>query len=292
MRDALPLLLTAGLLACPSAPAECIGSAVTLELRTDQAGPLTLYPVSAPSGSWKAYAEAVRGASYRITVHNNLGCRVGVVLAVDGRNIISGAKSWLRSDERMYILGPGETQEYAGWRTAQDKVNRFYFTTMEDSYAAAFGDTSAMGVVAMAVFPEAFVYPRPTARPGIKGDPGWDGDVPMPRPPSRPGVKGIPGLDGAEGAAEMAPKSAPAPGVRMDSMARSHAGSPPGTGYGEEVYSPSITVAFEPESRPREKSFIKYEWRETLVRLGVLRTPEVPRNRLWDSGFAPPPPRL
>ena len=64
-----------------------------------------------------------------------------------------------------------------------------------------------------------------------------------------------------------------------------------GTGYGQEEYSPSRTVAFEPEPQPRETTSIKYEWRDTLVRLGVLH-PQRPRgNRLWDQGYAPPPPR-
>jgi len=35
-------------------------------------------------------------------------------------------------------------------RSAQDKINRFYFTDVPDSYAAAFGDESAMGVIAVA----------------------------------------------------------------------------------------------------------------------------------------------
>ena len=52
-------------------------------------------------------------------------------------------------------------------------------------------------------------------------------------------------------------------------------------------------MAFKPEAVPFERTFIKYEWRETLYRLGVIRhpTPPPPRNRLWDGDFAPPPPR-
>ena len=262
MRTPFPLFLAAAVLACPPAPAGSIGSAVTLELCTDQAGPLPLYPVSAPGGARKAYAEAVRGAGYRIRVHNTLGCRVGLVIAVDGRNIISGGQSWLDSGERMYILSPGETQEFTGWRTAQDKVNRFYFTTVEDSYAAAFGDTSAMGVVAMAVYPE-----KPT---------------PPPPPSPPPGIRRFRCEDstGAAAAPEMSRQSRKFEGK-----------SAPGTGYGEEVYSPSFTVEFDPETVAREKCLIKYEWRETLLRTGILRGPSVPRNRLWDGGYCPPPPR-
>ena len=65
-----------------------------------------------------------------------------------------------------------------------------------------------------------------------------------------------------------------------------------GTGYGHEDHSPSYTVAFKPERTPLEKVLIKYEWREALVRMGVLRPHREPsRTRLWDEGYAPPPPR-
>ena len=47
--------------------------------------------------------------------------------------------------------------------------------------------------------------------------------------------------------------------------------------------------AFEPEAQPWEKTLIKYEWRATLRRLGVIRD-QPPANRFWDGGFAPPPP--
>jgi hypothetical protein len=52
-------------------------------------------------------------------------------------------------------------------------------------------------------------------------------------------------------------------------------------------------VAFEPESVAAEKVYIKYEWRSTLCRQGIVRCEpsRPPRNRLWDDGdFAPPPP--
>ncbi len=51
-------------------------------------------------------------------------------------------------------------------------------------------------------------------------------------------------------------------------------------------------VAFEPESVATEKILIKYEWRPTLCRQGIVRgKPSRPaRNRLWaGGGFAPPP---
>jgi hypothetical protein len=253
MRTPTLIALTAGILACaPQAPAGSLGQAVSVELRRDDGRTINLYPAS---GVNRVYAEAIQGAEYRILVHNRTGRRVGLCIAVDGRNIISGAKSWLRNDERMYILDPYASQEYAGWRTGQDRINRFFFTSADDTYAGAFNDTSAMGVVAVAVFSE--VQRRPCPPP--------------------PCAMGSPGMSRREEAKKSTRDSACEPEA--------------GTGYGREEYSPSRTVAFEPEGQPWERIFIKYEWRDTLRRLGVLRDTPPPRNRFWNDFAPPPPPR-
>ena len=76
-------------------------------------------------------------------------------MAVDGRNIIDGKKSDLKQNERMYIIGPYETNIFEGWRTGMDRTNRFYFTEQSDSYAEkVFADASAIGTIALAVYRE------------------------------------------------------------------------------------------------------------------------------------------
>lgn len=102
----------------------------------------------------RAYLEARKGANYKIRVRNRSNKRVAVVIAVDGRNILTGKKSYLKNNERMYVLGPYQSATYKGWRTGQNKVNRFYFTNSGDSYSAAWGDYSAMGVISAAVYKE------------------------------------------------------------------------------------------------------------------------------------------
>ncbi len=102
----------------------------------------------------RAYVEAKRGKRYSLRLRNTSNQRIGVVIAIDGRNVLTGKKSWLRSHERMYILNPYETATYKGWRTAKNHVNRFFFTAEDNSYAQAWGDNSAMGVIALAVFNE------------------------------------------------------------------------------------------------------------------------------------------
>lgn len=207
----------------------------------------------------RAYVEAIKGERYGIRVRNNTAHRIGLVIAVDGRNIISGAKSYLRKDERMYILSPYSSAVYDGWRTAKDQVNRFYFTEAGDSYAGAWDDVSALGVIATAVYFEKVYYEPPVAERTPQ-----DRTLPATPAPRR------------EGAAKGSEK----------------AESAPGTGFGEGQYSPSRRVDFLPEDRPAERHFLKYEWRETLCRKGFVSCRPA-KNRFWDDeDYAPyPPPR-
>jgi hypothetical protein len=258
-----------------------VGNAVEVRIVSDSGRMLPIYPVKTSSDVRKVYAEAIKGDHYRIEVKNRLNRRVGLVIAVDGRNIISGTKSWLTNSERMYILEPYGSGEFAGWRTTQDRINRFYFTDVPDSYAAAFGDKSAMGVIAVAVYPEVrrcrLPIPLPQTTPSYQRD--QEGK--------------------AAGSADKAQADQAAPSASGERMKKNAARSEQalesaGTGYGRDEYSPSQIVAFEPEKRAAETIYLKYEWRSTLCKLGVIactRPYHRPHNRLWDNdGYAPPPP--
>jgi hypothetical protein len=265
-----------------------VGDAVEVRIVTDDGRTLPTYPVKMRHNLKKVYAEAVKGDHYRIEVRNRLNRRVGLVIAVDGRNIVSGEKSWMRSSERMYILGPYETGEFSGWRSSSDRINRFYFTDVPDSYAAAFGDESAMGVISIAAYPEVQRYQPPPPRVQSQTAPSWQRDN---------AGRSAGSADRAESAAPAAP-AAPAPAGEAArnraAKSESKALESAGTGYGHEEYSPVQIVAFEPESRPTETIHFKYEWRRTLCRLGVVSCGTPPRqysNRMWDNGgYAPPPP--
>jgi hypothetical protein len=257
-----------------------VGDAMEVRIVTDDGRTLPTYPVKMRHGVRKVYAEAIKGDHYRIEVKNRLNRRVGLVIAVDGRNIISGAKSWLKNSERMYILEAYGYGEFSGWRSAQDRINRFYFTDVPDSYAAAFGDESAMGVIAVALYPEVrrCKPPIPLARTTPAQPRSYEGK--------------------AAGSADRADASPNAPAAseaqRKDRADKAEkAMESAGTGYGRDEYSPSQIVAFEPEKRPLETIYFKYEWRATLCKLGVANctpSPRHPPNRLWDhEGYAPPP---
>lgn len=218
----------------------------------------------------RAYLEAVYGENYAIRVRNLTGNRIGVVIAVDGRNIVSGQRSYLKHNERMYILAPYEQASYKGWRTSNQKINRFYFTDAGDSYAGAWDDYSAMGVIAAAVFPEQrtdhYLYEK-KSRPSEKRN-NTLGDMSGKRPGS----------------------------IHEESGIASEADKQTGTGYGSEQHSYARVVHFDPVSNATSKVFYKYEWRQTLCAKRIISCYREPENRFWSryndySGFAPSPPR-
>jgi len=205
----------------------------------------------------KHYLEARRGENYGIRIRNMTPERIGVVIAVDGRNIISGKRSDLTNDEAMYVINSYGYGCYDGWRTVGDTVHKFYFTDVADSYAVrTFGDTTAMGVIAVAVY-------REKERPKPLYEHKWFKDTPR----------------------------APAAENQARGTAKAFGDERAGTGFGDERYSPTIRVAFEPEKRPVQKTLFKYEWREVLCRKGILHCRREARNRLWDEElYAPYPP--
>ena len=234
------------------------GRNVDVEVVSDRGAVFQFIPHKEFSSSgtyvFKQYLEARKGENYNILIRNHLSERIGVVVAVDGRNIITGKKSFLNSSEMMYIVEPYGLARLEGWRTSDNKVNRFYFTSSADSYSVrTFSDTSAMGVIAVAVF-------REKHRPIVLYEQG--------------NVSG-------KAAAPSAPRS----------EAQRAAKDEAGTGFGNEHYSPVVRVEFEPESIPVQKFLVKYEWRNELCRKGIIQCRPEARNRLWDRDeYAPYPP--
>ncbi len=205
----------------------------------------------------KKFLEAKKRENYGIIIRNMTPERIGVVVSVDGRNIISGKRSDLRSTEDMYLVNSYDQGRYEGWRTDKDTVHKFYFTDPGDSYSIrTFNDSSAMGVIAVAVYRE---KDRPQPRNEMKKQ-------------------------------ENTP-SAPSAGSVDRSKSLAARDEVAGTGFGERQYSPTVRVVFEPERTPVQKTLVKYEWREVLCKKGLLNCGVVTGNRLWDENeYAPFPP--
>lgn len=252
MKFSLGVLLLAGSWIVTN-PTLAAGSPLRIEIVDANGHVFREFPVDARDGALRSYLQAEKGARYQVRVRNTTGARFGIVIAVDGRNIISGARSELARSEPMYVLDAWGTQDYAGWRANLDAINEFYFTDWEDSYAEAFSDRSARGVIAVAVY----------------------GEVPAPRPVYRPGEE-------RERSADSAGAPAAEPSARRDESA--------GTGYGDRRVDHAVQVEFVARSDADSRHFIKYEWRETLCRKNLIECGG--KNRFWDEttlGFVPPP---
>ena len=93
----VPLLMLVALSTAASA------AMVSVDVVSDSRGVLRTYSVDprARDASYRAYVEAGKGERYGIRIRNNTGGRIAVVVAVDGRNIISGSRSDLK---RRWLL--------------------------------------------------------------------------------------------------------------------------------------------------------------------------------------------
>lgn len=255
---------------------------VVVEIVDSQGRVFQQVPTKAEAHAYRAYLEAERDARYRIRIRNSTGARVGVVVAVDGRNIISGARSELGNGEPMYILDAWDTQMYSGWRANLSEVNEFYFTEWKDSYAEAFGDRTARGVIAVAVYrekaPKRFSRDR-ERRPNSSSD----------EPESS--ARAAPAAPPASEAGGMRDQAAPS--IAQNETQKKAERSEAGTGYGDRRTEYVTQVEFDAESRASERLFLKYEWHETLCSKRILACDDSQPNRFWPTstyGFAPPPP--
>ncbi|MCJ8274182.1 MAG: hypothetical protein MJK04_32895 [Psychrosphaera sp.] len=231
---------------------------------------LPLYDTNGNFQLKKSYMQALQQQEYSIEVRNKTSRRVGFVVAVDGRNIITGKPSYLKSREKMYILNPHQVSTFRGWRSSGNTVNRFYFTDESQSYSAAFNDYSAMGVIAVAAFFE--------------------------KQPKHP----------PHNISNRSKNRKPDYSVSK----RSSKSATAGTGWGDSEHSPTTRVKFVAQKRPFTKHLIKYEWHERLCEMGIIHCHNSNRysnksshkgsnssdsrsNRLWDANndYAPPPPR-
>jgi hypothetical protein len=239
------------------------GNVVDVRIISDHGGEFAKYrtfPRTPQDGKY-FFMEAVQGERYSIRVENRSSRRIGVVVAVDGRNIVNGEKSNLRRNERMYIIDPYGAQTYEGWRTGMDRTNRFYFTNQSDSYAEkVFSDGSAMGTIALAVYREKIPVRVPHH--------------------DRESLK----MKGPGGTA-----SSPALERRSSNLYGDMKSEQAGTGFGETTHSPVRIVEFQAETVMAEKIVLKYEWQKELCKKGII--PCEPKNRLWPDGdgFAPIP---
>lgn len=206
------------------------------------------------------------GAHYSIHVQSRDGRRLLAVMSVDGVNVLSGQTA--KIDQGGYVFDPWQSYGVAGWRKSDAEIAAFTFTSIPESYAARTGRPGNVGVIGLALFPE-------RQRPQIVQESAAADEFAAPA------------------AAPLARAESNAGGALADSAERSKSRSL-GTGHGRREYSRTWQVEFERESsRPAEIIRIRYDSRENLRAMGVIRRPAPRQPEAFPAspqlGYVPDP---
>jgi hypothetical protein len=297
---ALGLVLGALLAAAPAARAGAWSSTsdgrlVDVEVLVDgSSAPLYVKP-----GAWdRRYFQAFRGRNYSLAVTNHTGQRVGVLISVDGLNVVTGERSSLSGAESMYVLGPYERGVIRGWRTSLRDVRRFVFVDEERSYAERTGQASGdLGWIRVLSFRE--------QTPEVRIEPSWrrdDESEPYGARTQRRDEAAAPqdarekrGGESGNAKQPTSQDSPPAGGEQAKPGAEAFRGQPapesnPGTGWGDRSWDPVQRTVFVAAPQPTDRIVLRYEYESGLVALGIdpLRDRTMDRDR-GELTFARPP---
>jgi hypothetical protein len=232
-------------------------------------------PLEAVYGRGRRYVEAREGAEYELLVHNPLPVRVAVALAVDGLNTIDArhTSAW---ESSKWVIEPYGSIRVSGWQMSSSRARRFYFTTERDSYAARLGRASDLGVITAVFFRESTPRPYPVTPPPYERDSS--------RVPERSRDEGERRSQSEAGKSRgSAGATAARPRYDDDYAA---------TGIGRSLDHDVTWIQLPLERTPAAEVTVRYEYRDALVRLGLLPRPrrddEVLRRRERARGFEEP----
>ncbi len=270
------------------------GSLVDVQVLVEgRSAPLYLAP-----GHWdRRYFQAFRGRHYALRVTNRSSERVGVLISVDGLNVVSGERSSLGRDEGMYVLDPWESATIRGWRTSLEQVRQFVFVDEERSYATRTGQANGdMGWIRVLAFleqrPVVWCEPRPLpdrcdekASPpaddrrverDFRGSAGPNFGAPK-RSDARPSPHALQGPRAEKSLAD---------GLAGGSAAQAY----PGTGWGERRQDPVRETWFVAAAAPTDHLILRYEYERGLLALGLdLGGDRLQSRERGELGFAQPP---
>lgn len=110
------------------------------------------------SGYGRRLVAATSGSTYTIAIRNRSKSTLEIVASVDGLDVFDGKTASF--SKRGYLIYPGATLEIDGFRTSNDTVAAFKFSSVANSYAnLRHGDTRNVGVIGIAVFTRIGVDP-------------------------------------------------------------------------------------------------------------------------------------
>ena len=243
-------------------------------------------------GRW--YVEAMRGAEYELRIRNPYAVRVAVALSVDGLNTID-ARRTTRWDSSKWVIEPYQSITIRGWQMSSERARRFYFTHERDSYAARLGRPSDLGTISAVFYRErtpAPPYitrrqrPYPSEAPEAREEAGQAGALGQTDSMSKERAANAPLSRSAPNASASRRRGTVVAPEREDEYAA--------TGIGRSETHEVTRIHLDLDPRPASEVSIRYEYRDALVRLGVLprHTPPSPvplQRRERARGFSDQP---
>ena len=104
-----------------------------------------------------SWIEARKDSEFSIKVYNDYFNRILGIISVDGINVINGEHKD-PNDSPGYIINANDSIEIAGWLVDRDKVKKFKFSKIEESYSNKIGrETNNVGVIGVAVYSEKII---------------------------------------------------------------------------------------------------------------------------------------
>lgn len=266
------LVLTAALMSA-AIPAFAVGNLADVTIYDRASG--RILPTYYSDGRW--YVAGRPGNEYEIRIRNQSSADLLAVTSVDGVNVVTGETA--APGQSGYVLAPGDRLPIRGWRKDMSKVAAFYFTRLDDSYAARTGRPDNVGVIGVAVFK------RKVEPPMVLEEERQRREAPL---------AGAAKESAAGNSADAAPSSAPAqPSARAQSAPVEKLEKSLGTGHGRIQTSQVRYTSFDRESEsPNEVIAIWYDSHSNLVARGVIPAPiPVPRDpQPFPANFVPDPP--
>ncbi len=266
------LLFAKALFCATSGPAQALGNLADIAIydRTEN----RMLPVIYHEG--RHYVAGKPGNEYQLTIRNQQPGEVMTVISVDGVNAVSGeSANWAQTG---YVFGPNATYNIKGWRKSLQRVARFYFTELDNSYAARTGRPENVGVIGVAVFRK---KPEPVISLGRMQEQKREAnraDV------AQAEAQAAPAESAAKNAADAVsrqPAGAPAPQVVEKSL---------GTGHGASEASPVRYTNFERASAtPDEVITIYYDSYRNLLAQGIIKAARIARPAPFPGQFVPDP---
>lgn len=210
---------------------------------------------------------------YELRIRNASGQRILAVTSVDGVNVVTGKTA--AEHQSGYVIDAWETAVIEGWRKSLDDVATFYFTALEDSYAARTGRPNHVGVIGVAVFREKNHEQVCCLQPREQLSKQEDRSVSAPT------------ASAGEAKAQRSDQAHP---YEMESR---RARSPLGTGHGYREHSPAQQVEFQRAStQPDETIVIYYDSYRNLLSKGIVpheKHHAREQSNPFPHGFVPDP---